>query len=331
MPRQPRLDAPGLLHHVIARGIERREIFQDNRDRERFTERLGELVTVSGARLYAWCLLSNHFHLVLRSGDRPLPWLMRRLMTGHAVRYNLRQGRCGHLFQNRYKNIVVEEEPHFLELVRYVALNPVRTGMVHSAKELDGYWWSGHAVLVGKRQEEWQDTDAVLGRFGTRKREAVARYRDFVLAGWDQGRREEFAGGGLIRSAGGVDELARRKRPEDREASDERILGSGEFVEDVWRATDQGAPKPSPSWEEILQEVQVAFGLERARILGRSREREVSRARRVLLLRGAEEAGLSISELARRCGLNPSSVSRAIELAREYRDARGGAARSGNA
>jgi REP element-mobilizing transposase RayT len=90
MPRQPRLDAPGLLHHVIARGIERGEVFADDRDRQTFVSRLGELVSGAGARAYAWCLLSNHFHLVLRRGERPLAWLMRRLMTGHAVRYNLR-------------------------------------------------------------------------------------------------------------------------------------------------------------------------------------------------------------------------------------------------
>lgn len=203
MPRQPRLDLPGLLHHVIARGIERTDIFGDDRDRRVFVDRLGELVAAAGATVYAWCLLSNHFHLVLKTGERPLAWLMGRLMTGHAVRYNLRHNRSGHLFQNRYKSIVVEEEPHFLELVRYVALNPVRAGIVYSPEELDRYRWSGHAVLMGTRRESWQSTEEVLGRFAPKKREAIARYREFVLAGWNQGRREELTGGGLIRSAEG--------------------------------------------------------------------------------------------------------------------------------
>jgi len=92
------LDAPGLLHHVIARGIERREIFSDDRGRQTYVGPLGELVSAAGAQVYAWCLLSTHFHLVLRAGERPLPWLMRRLMTGHAVRYNQRHGRSGYLF-----------------------------------------------------------------------------------------------------------------------------------------------------------------------------------------------------------------------------------------
>jgi len=106
------LDASGLTHHVIARGIERRDIFRDDHDRETFVERLGELVPAAEATVYAWCLLSNHFHLILRTGKHPLQWLMRRLLTSHAVRFNLRHRRSGHLFQNRYKSIVVEEEPY---------------------------------------------------------------------------------------------------------------------------------------------------------------------------------------------------------------------------
>ena len=316
MPRQPRLDLPGLLQHVIARGIERRSIFDDDRDRERFVERLGDVVTAGGARLYAWCLLSNHFHLVLRAGDRPLAWIMRRLMTGHAVRYNLRHGRSGHLFQNRYKSIVVEEEPYFLQLVRYVALNPVRAGLVRTAEELDRYPWGGHAVLVGRRSAPWQDVGEVLARFGRDAGEAVRRYRDFVLAGWREGSKEEFRGGGLVRSAGGAEGLARR-RPKEREAADERILGGGEFVEEVWRSVEQIEAPRLRSWEEILGEVAIARGVEQARILGGSRERAVSRARREFFLRSVEEAGTPIAQLARLCEMHPAPVGRAIERARQ--------------
>jgi putative transposase len=316
MPRQPRLDLPGLLYHVIARGIERREIFGDDRDRETFVDRLGELMTESDAKLYAWCLLSNHFHLVLKSGERPLAWIMRRLMTGHAVRYNLRPERSGHLFQNRYKSIVVEEEPHLLELIRYVALNPVRAGLVHSAEELDQYRWSGHGVLVGARRESWQEAEEVLARFARRRREAVARYRQYVIDGWNQGRREDLTGGGLIRSAGGAQKVG-RQRPEEREAADDRILGSGEFVEAVWRAAATvGVERPRRRWDDILKEIADRFGFETARILGGSRERRVSRARREFFLRALEEGGMSMAQLARRCAMNPASVSRAIALAR---------------
>ena len=118
MPRQARLDAPGLVHHVMARGIEDQKIFRDDRDRENFLVRLAKSLALSGgARLYAWALMSNHFHLLLRTDEHLLSPIMQRVMTGHAVSYNRRYRRKGHLFQNRFKSIVVEEEPYFMELV----------------------------------------------------------------------------------------------------------------------------------------------------------------------------------------------------------------------
>ena len=145
--------------------------------------------------------------------------------------------------------------------------------------------------------------------------EALARYRAFVIAAWNQGRREDLTGGGLIRSPGGPQKVARR-RPQERESADERILGSGEFVEELWRAADDtGVARPQGSWEEIPGEIAGPSGIEASRILGRSRERQVSRARRGFFLR-ALEGGMSIAALARLCGMNPASVRAAIELAR---------------
>jgi REP element-mobilizing transposase RayT len=130
------LDIPDLIHHVMARGIEGQSIFRDDKDRDGFLKRLMDGVgRAGGPQLYAWSLMSNHFHLLLRSGEEGLSLTMRRLMTGHAVTYNRRYKRQGHLFQNRYKSIVVEEESYFLELVRYIHLNPVRAGIVKSMEE----------------------------------------------------------------------------------------------------------------------------------------------------------------------------------------------------
>ena len=106
MARGPRLDAPGSLHHVIVRGIERKEIFRDDRDREDFLERLGEIIRKEKASCFAWTLIPNHAHLLLRTGTTPLATIMRRLLTGYAVSFNLRNQRSGHLFQNRYKSLV---------------------------------------------------------------------------------------------------------------------------------------------------------------------------------------------------------------------------------
>ena len=106
MPRQARIDTPGALHHIIARGIGRRKIFNDREDRNRFIERLSQLIGETQTGCYAWALLPNHFHLLLRTGAKPIATLMRRLLTGHAIYYNQRHRRSGHLFQNRYKSIL---------------------------------------------------------------------------------------------------------------------------------------------------------------------------------------------------------------------------------
>jgi len=122
MARLARLDAPGVLHHIIIRGIERRNIFRDNQDRENLLERLGELLLETRTGCYAWAFLANQAHLLLRTGKVPIATLMRRLLTGYVVSFNRRHRRYGHLFQNRYKSIVCQEDLYFKELVRYIHL-----------------------------------------------------------------------------------------------------------------------------------------------------------------------------------------------------------------
>jgi len=128
MPRLARLDAPGVFHHIIIRGIERRKIFRDNRDRENLLEWLGKLLPGTKTGCYAWTFLPNHAYFLLRTGEVPLATLMRRLLTGYAVSFNRRHKRHGHLPQNRYKSIVCQEETYLQELVRYIHLNPLRAG-----------------------------------------------------------------------------------------------------------------------------------------------------------------------------------------------------------
>jgi REP element-mobilizing transposase RayT len=106
MPRQARIDAPGALQHIVTRGIGRRKIFNDREDRYRFIERLGQLIEEMQTGCYARALNHNHFHLLLRTGAKPIATLMRRLLTGHAIYYNQRHRRSGHLFQNRYQLIL---------------------------------------------------------------------------------------------------------------------------------------------------------------------------------------------------------------------------------
>jgi REP element-mobilizing transposase RayT len=137
MPRQSRIDAPGALHHVIARGIERREIFRDDEDRDDFLRRLGDIIVESKTLCYAWALIPNHFHILLKTGEVPIATVMRRLLSGYAAGFNRKRRRSGHLFQNRYKSILCQEDAYLSELVRYIHLNPLRAGIVNTLEELD--------------------------------------------------------------------------------------------------------------------------------------------------------------------------------------------------
>ena len=132
MPRTARLDAPGVLHHVMIRGIERRKIFRNNNDREDFIERLAVLCPATQTSCYAWAFLSNHAHFLFRTGTAPLSKLMRRLLTGYVIGFNHRHRRRGQLFQNRFKSIVCQEDAYLRELVRYIHLNPIRAGIFNT-------------------------------------------------------------------------------------------------------------------------------------------------------------------------------------------------------
>jgi putative transposase len=137
---------------------------------------------------------------------------MRKILIGYVVNFNRRHKRYGHLFQNRYKSIVCEDDPYLLELTRYIHLNPVRAGAVEDLPSLRRYPWSGHSALMGKPERSSQDTDTVLGYFGRSKKEAVLYYEAFVREGVSQGRRPDLVGGGLIRSLGGWSQVLSLRR-----------------------------------------------------------------------------------------------------------------------
>ena len=202
MPRKARIDAPGALHHVMARGIEGGHIFKDDRDRNDFLKRLGEIVGETRTVVQAWSLMPNHFHLLLKTGMVPIATVMRRLLTGYAVYFNRRHKRIGHLFQNRYKSILCEEDAFLKELVRYIHLNPLRAGILEDLKELEAYPFSGHSAILGKCKREWQSIDAVLGVFGKRDAKARRLYRAYVQSGVKQGRRSDLIGGGEFHCKG---------------------------------------------------------------------------------------------------------------------------------
>ena len=166
MPRKARIDANDAVHHVISRGINRRAIFSDTKDHEDFLERLGSLLVETQTSCYAWALIPNHFHLLLKTGNDTISNLMKRLLTGYAVTYNRRYGRSGHLFQNRYKSILCQEDAYFLELVRYIHLNPLRAKLIPHYDRLGDYPYCGHGVVLGQMKRGWQDSEYTLRLFG---------------------------------------------------------------------------------------------------------------------------------------------------------------------
>ena len=223
MPRQTRIDAPGALQHIIVRGIERKRIFFDDHDRDNFVTRLCTVLPESSAQCYAWALIPNHIHLLLRIGNISISTIMRRLLTGYALSFNRRHRRHGPLFQNRYKSILCQQEPYLLELVRYIHLNPLRSGVVSDLKALDKFAYSGHAAILGRYRHAFQDVGYVLGFFANNPESARKTYSEYLQKGIERGRRPELIGGGLIRSAGGWSTVKSLRRANTRLKGDERI------------------------------------------------------------------------------------------------------------
>ncbi|MFH1952840.1 MAG: transposase, partial [Pseudomonadota bacterium] len=284
MPRLARLDAPGVLHHVIGRGIERKDVFLNSVDRNDFIARLAKLAQDGAMAVYAWSLLPNHFHLLCKTQQLPLSSSMRKLLTGYAVNFNRRHRRYGHLFQNRYKSIVCQEDAYLLELVRYIHLNLVRAGLIKDTRELNRSPWSGHSALMGHVKRDWQDTNYVLSFFG-KGHEAKTRYLDFVSAGLTKGRRPELVGGGLIRSAGGWFEVLALRRSGNKQASDQRILGEGEFVQQLLEEIDEiggknlRLPHDRMDLDSLAERVSGVHGVRIGELRSGSRRHEIVEAR----------------------------------------------------
>lgn len=318
MPRQSRIDATGAFHHVIIRGIERTAIFRDDKDRDSFLDRLGGILLEASTPCYAWSLLSNHGHFLLRTGRIPISLVMRKLLTGYAVTFNRRHHRHGHLFQNRYKSILCEEDAYLHELVRYIHLNPFRAGVVKDLGELASYPYSGHAVLMGRRKRSWQDADYVLKYFGQTEREARKRYSSFVSKGIEEGRRPDLVGGGLLRSAGGWKGLKDLRDAGEKVRADERILGGSDFVERVFRESEEEWERKSllrqkgPDLKRLIERIAVHFSVDVEDLKSGSKVRTVAKARAVLCYLGVRRLGLTSACLAKELEISPSAVSKSI-------------------
>ncbi len=318
MPRKARIDAPGALHHIIVRGIARRKVFDDNTDRDFFVERLGSVLSDTETQCFAWALIPNHFHFLLKTGATPIATVMKRLLTGYAMHYNRRHNRHGHLFQNRYKSILCQEDSYLLELVRYIHLNPLRAKLVAGMKTLGKNPYGGHSVLMGKVTAEWQNTKYILGMFGDKIPVARRRYREFVQKGIAVGKRHDLTGGGLIRSVGGWSAVKTLRKAGALQKGDERILGDGEFVEKVLRHANEAFEKKyrlkaeGITVDRIAERVAEIMGIDLGQVWAPGKQHKVVRARSLLCYWATSELGVSQVWLGRKLRLSQAAVSLSV-------------------
>ncbi len=331
MPRQARIDAPGAVHHIIIRGIEGSAIFADDQDRENFIERLSGLLSESKAPCYAWALMSNHAHLLLRTGNAPIAVIMRRLLTGYAVRFNHRHRRHGHLFQNRYKSILCEENRYLKQLVAYIHLNPLRAGIVADIRELKTYPFTGHSALMGRLLRVWQDTQYVLSIFGKKISEARGNLQRHMAKWAARGRCPELTGGGLIRSAGGWRAVKEAYRQGIRLTSDERVLGSSEFVEKTLEAAGEAYGRrmrlhsANINLSDLIEATCQYHGIEEQELTGPTKQVQIARVRALIAYMATQDLSIPGSEVARRLNVDRSAVSRAVQRVRHDAESRAAA------
>jgi REP element-mobilizing transposase RayT len=273
MPRTARIDIPGQLYHVVARGVERCAIFRDDCDRSSFRDRLGSLLLETGSACFAWALMSNHVHLLLRPGPSGLATFMRRLLTGHAIVFNRRHQRAGHLFQNRYHSILCDADPYLLALVRYIHLNPLKAGMIDSLSALDTYPWCGHAVLMGNAEPAGQAVDELLALFADTAPTARTSYRSFIEQGLaERGDDAESLSWRVVRPA---------EKSTDNDGFDRRILGGQAFVETVLPQAAR-APRLRIDLAELIRRVANEFDVSIEDLRGGGRTPRLSAARALI-------------------------------------------------
>lgn len=252
MARPLRLEFPGAVYHLTARGNARQAVVADADDRRRYVALLGRGVSQQRWAWYAWCLMDSHYHLVIETPAVNLITGMRRLNRMYTQSFNRRHGRVGHLSQGRCKSLVVDKESYLLELCRYVVPNPVRAGMVRSARD---WRWSGYRATAGLvKAPDWLAADWVLGHFGLDVQRAQLADRQFVLQGvkeaspWDSLRGQIWLGGEAFR-----EQMALRVAGENPEA-----------VPEAHTRPERATP------QDVLGAVAAAFGIEANRVLSRT-------------------------------------------------------------
>jgi REP element-mobilizing transposase RayT len=307
MPRKARITIAGAVHHVMSRGIDGMPIFRSDADRTAFLAILSNQLQKSGYQLYAWVLMPNHYHLVLRTTDYPLAACMRSVNSRYAQYFRKQLSTRGYLFQDRYKSIVTQDQNYVEELIRYVHLNPVRAGICKSIDALDSYQWCGHSVLMGRQDAPYQNTADVLRRFGSSLVSQRQAYRRFL----EEGLSQTGDVVSLIREANG--------ECEDRHSSSCWVIGNHDFVQQVMK--DQQArrvrlarhAREGQDIEHIAEKVTAALGLAAADLRSKGRDSPSSVARKICAHHAHRLHGIPVRQIADYLGVSSSAVSQMLE------------------
>ena len=256
MARPLRIEYPGAVYHITSRGNARGKIYRNDGDRDKFLEILGSVIKRYNWLCHAYCLMDNHYHLMVETPEPNLSKGMRQLNGVYTQVYNRKRKRTGHIFQGRYKSILVERGSYLLELCRYVVLNPVRAGIVKRPEEWE---WSSYLATIGKiKTPEYLTTDWILGQFGSKKKKAESRYAEFVLSGinrecpWNDLKGQVFLGGdGFITKFKGLlaDKTELKEIPRC-----QRYIGRPELKRIFQNIRERN------SWKEAIYEAHVRFG-----------------------------------------------------------------------
>jgi REP element-mobilizing transposase RayT len=287
MARPLRLESPGSIFHVVARGNNRIAVFRDDGDRETYLKRLAHYRERFGFRVLAYCLMSNHLHLAVRTGRAPLSRIMAAQQSSYTQWFNRRHRRSGHLFEGRYKAFLVQDDRYLLSLVRYIHENPVAAGIAERPQQ---YRWSSDAAYRGRAAPFWLDADDVLKILGASRGKASAAYSRMMTD--EEGLRydEVPAISGLVK---GEEEFANR------------VLAEAE---------DDEAPRlvRGLTVERVLKAVAKELGVNVAELASPSRRRDLAEARSVAAYLGKTLGGIPWSRMARRFGRDGSTLVRNV-------------------
>jgi REP element-mobilizing transposase RayT len=289
--RKPRLEIEGALYHIYSRGNNRQLIFLSDDDYRKFVAQLDRQKRKLPFYLYAYCLMPNHFHLLIERREDFISQIMQRLLTAYSQYHNRKYGKCGHLLQGRYKAILCQSDQYLAELVRYIHLNPVRAKIVASPED---HPYSSHRAYLGLEQSQLVDVEPLLRPFGGTKRLARARFEQFVRAGVNLGHRDEF-----YRADGG------------------RLLGAEEWITETKNRVGEIPRGARPQFKAeskvdtsaLLSAAERLTGLQSIDICGPRKSRSIVVVKEAIIVVG-RELGASNADLARLLGIAGSSVSR---------------------